>query len=46
MDINDFLTIWFVIMLSVVLLSISYFIVKIANTPIKELNSYKIERVM
>ena len=43
MDINDFLTMWFVIILSVVLLSISYLIIKIANNQVSGMNTYKIE---
>lgn len=45
MDINDFLTIWFVIMLSVVLLSISYLIIKTANNQVSGLNTYRIETI-
>lgn len=43
MDLEDFMTIWFVIILSVVLLSISYLIVKTANSQISGMNTYKIE---
>lgn len=43
MDLENFMTIWFVIILSVVLLSISYLIVKTANSQISGMNTYKIE---
>ena len=45
MDLENFMAIWFVIILSVVLLSISYLIVKIANTQVSELNTYRIESI-
>ena len=45
MDFTDFLNLMTIIIITGFILSVSYFIIKIANTPIQDLQTYKIETI-
>ena len=45
MDFTDFLNLMIFLILTVFIVSVSYFIIKIANTPIEDFKTYKIETI-
>lgn len=45
MDFTDFLNLMIFLIITVFILSVSYFIIKIANTPIQDLQTYRIETI-